>query len=91
MSCTPRIQPLPAAEIRIAGTPTIAMRIHGIAASAMSPPAASADTSGTATTWTTTMISAPKPIASQVACTPSPTADARLPAPKKRAERAVVP
>ena len=26
MSCTPRIQPLPAAEIRIAGTPNVAIR-----------------------------------------------------------------
>ncbi len=91
MSCTPRIQPLPAAEIRIAGTPTIAIRTHGKAAPVISLRAANTDTSGTATIWTTTTISVPKPSASQVACTPSPTADARSPAPKKRAERAVVP
>ena len=75
----------------MAGTPTIAIRTHGSAAAAMSPPAASAETSGTAATWTTTTISVPSPIASQVAWTPSPTADARSRAPKKRAERAVVP
>ena len=91
MSCTPRIQPLPAAETRIAGTPTIAMRTHGNAVAAMSPPAANAETNGTAAASTTTTISVPRPRASQVACTPSPTADVRLPAPKNLAERAVVP
>ena len=43
MSCTPRIQPLPAIETRIAGAPKIAIRSHGSAASAMSPPPAIAD------------------------------------------------
>ena len=84
VSCTPRIQPLPAAEIRMAGTPKIAMRTHGSAASAMSPPdfvPAIADTSGTAASCTAATIVTPMASASQVACTPSPTAAARFPAP----------
>ncbi len=84
VSCTPRIQPLPAADIRIAGTPRIAMRTHGIAASAMLAPdlvPAITDTTGTAATCTTATMATPRPTASQVACTPSPTAAARSPAP----------
>ncbi len=52
------------------------MRTHGSAASAISPPAASADTSGPAVSWTATTMAVPMPSASQVACTPSPTAAA---------------
>ena len=61
MSCTPRIQPLPASEIRIAGAPKIAIRNHGSAMSAISPPSAITARIGTAaacTTATTTVPSA---------------------------------
>ena len=91
MSCTPRIQPLPASEIRIAGAPKIAILTHGSAASAISPPSAISRSSGTAATSTATAMTVPIPMPSQVACTPSPTADPRSPAPKNRAARAVVP
>ena len=84
VSCTPRIQPLPAAEIRIAGTPRIAMRSQGIAAAAMlapDPVPAITETSGTAANMHHGDDRKPRPIASQVACTPSPTAAARSPTP----------
>ena len=89
----PRIQPLPAKEMRIAGTARIAIRSQGSAVSAICAPGpgpAITDTSGTAASCTTTTTARPRPIASQVACTPSATAAARLPTPWKRAERAVV-
>ena len=91
MSCTPRIQPLPAREIRIAGAPKIAIRTHGSAASAIWPPSAISRNSGTAAASIASTMSIPSPMPSQVACTPSPTADPRSPAPKNRAARAVVP
>src|SRR5882757_348638 len=91
VSCTPRNHPLPASDTRIAGAPTIAMRSQGSAAVAMSAEPAMTDTSGTATACTTTTINAPSASASQVACTPSATAEGRSAAPKWRAERAVVP
>jgi hypothetical protein len=91
VSCTPRIQPLPASDISIAGAAMTALRNHGSACSAMSALDAIADTIGTAAACTTTMNSTPSASASQVACTPSRTADTLSPAPKRRAERAVVP
>jgi hypothetical protein len=57
----------------------------------MSLEPAMTETSGTAAACTATTINAPSPSASQVACTPSATADIRSPVPKCRAERAVVP
>ena len=75
----------------MAGAPRIAIRSHGSAMSAMSPPSAINRSSGTAAASITATTSTPIPTASQVACTPSPTADPRSPAPKNRAARAVVP
>jgi hypothetical protein len=65
----------------MAGTARLAIRTHGNAISAISPPAASADTNGTAVSCTTTTMVAPIPSASHVACTPSSTAARRSPAP----------
>ena len=77
MSCTPRIQPLPANHTSIAGAAMTAMRNHDSACSLMSFFDAIADTIGPAAACTMTTKSAPSASASQVACTPSRTAEAR--------------
>ncbi len=81
VSCTPRIQPLPASDISIAGAAITAIRSHVSASPAMSSFEAIADTMGTAAACTTTTNSTPRASASHVACTPSRTAAARSPAP----------
>ena len=92
MSCTPRIQPLPAIEIMIAGAARMAILNQDSAAPATSCPGpAIAETTGPAASSTATMANSPKPSDSQVACTPSPTAAGRSPPPYSRADRAVVP
>ncbi len=81
VSCTPRIQPLPAIVTRMSGAPNNAIRNQPTAASATSPGPARALAIGTASSWPTTTRTAPTASASQVACTPSATASARRPAP----------
>jgi hypothetical protein len=92
VSCTPRIQPLPASVTSTSGAPGRAIRSQLSAASDTGPgPPASALATGPATSSPTSSSTAPTPSASQVDCTPSPTASARRPAPCSRAARAVVP
>jgi hypothetical protein len=91
VSCTPRIQPLPAMVTRISGAPNSAIRSQDTAATAISSLPERTRAIGQASSCPATSTKSPTNSASHVACTPSRTASARRPAPCRRAVREVVP